>query len=68
MNANTTMGKDKTDISTLLGTLLLASVTFGSVYWIVTFAHAQDAAYGRAISAIDMLMERAYGAALSDSQ
>lgn len=55
------MGKNRGDVSTTLGTLLLASATFGAMYWTASFALEQDAGYTRAARVIDTLMERAYG-------
>ncbi len=54
------MGKEK-QVGTLLGSLLLASVTVGAMYWTAVFAIERDQEYAHTIGLIDSLMYRAYG-------
>lgn len=44
---------------------LLASVCFGSLFWTVRFANAWDSRVGKMVAQIDVLIEKAYGAATS---
>lgn len=62
------MGKNRTDIGTTLGIVLLSSVTVGAIYWTTVFASEQDTAYTHAVSVIDEFMLRAYGIETSRAQ
>lgn len=58
------MGRKDKELSLGLTVLLLATLMFGTLFWMVRFANAWDTNIGRMVATIDVFMEKAYGLAV----